>query len=289
MEAMPQLKTALLDLMFETKGDDLNLIVVGGYGIHLRREHIRKTRAKTLFDQLPEARSTNDLDLMLRPELLINPMRLAPLAAALTNLKYQTVKGAEHYQFVRPGPDGGLAGSIKIDLLTAPQEAFKDTTVSTDSRRARPKPSVGVHAHPVDEVPTLELGLLAIEFGGDTSQGVKYQTLLHLPQPFTFVMMKLFAFRDRVDDKEKDYGRYHALDIYSVLGTTTENEWRDALKLREQFKDHPFVIEAAKIVDEFFSTPTSRGVLRLKESPYYRRELQVDDFIGIMSELLPGN
>jgi hypothetical protein len=141
----------------------------------------------------------------------------------------------------------------------------------------------------VDEAPTLELGLLAIEFGGETSQGVEYQTLLYLPQPFTFVMMKLFAFRDRIDDKEKDYGRYHALDIYSVLGAATENEWREALKLRDQFKDHPFVIEAARIVDQYFSTPTSRGVLRLKESPYYRREMQVDDFIGTMSELLPSN
>jgi len=49
-------------------------------------------------------------------------------------------------------------GGIKIDILTGPQSRFHGTRVKADTRRARPKPSVGIHAHPVDEALTLEEG-----------------------------------------------------------------------------------------------------------------------------------
>jgi len=35
-------------------------------------------------------------------------------------------------------------------------------------------------------------------------------------------MMKLLAFRDRLDDTDKAFGRYHALDLYTILATMTE-------------------------------------------------------------------
>jgi hypothetical protein len=52
-------------------------------------------------------------------------------------------------------------------------------------------------------------------------------------------MMKLFAFRDRLSDPNKEFGRYHALDLYTILATTTEQEWEYALHLRDQYKDDP--------------------------------------------------
>jgi len=72
---------------------------------------------------------------------------------------------------VRPGPGGIEAGSIKIDILTGPQSRFQGTRVKTDDRRARPNPSVGIHAHPVDEAPTLEEGLLSESLTGKLSSG----------------------------------------------------------------------------------------------------------------------
>jgi hypothetical protein len=97
------------------------------------------------LDQWPEPRSTNDLDLFLRPELLIDSSRLKPIASAITSLGYQVVPGAENYQFFKPGPGGTDAGSFKIDILTGPQSCFQGTHVKADTRRARPKPSVGIH------------------------------------------------------------------------------------------------------------------------------------------------
>ncbi|NLE38702.1 MAG: hypothetical protein GX621_11815 [Pirellulaceae bacterium] len=75
---MPTLETALIDLLHETREEDLRLIIGGGYGIYLKREHVRELGVRTLLREWPEARSTNDLDLFLRPELLVDSMRLKP-------------------------------------------------------------------------------------------------------------------------------------------------------------------------------------------------------------------
>ncbi|MDD3927562.1 MAG: hypothetical protein PHT33_12980, partial [bacterium] len=82
------LQTALLDLLHEVHGTDVKLIVGGGYGIYLRAEHVRSLGTRTLLEEWPEARSTNDLDLYLRPELLIVSEKLEPLAKAIDRLGY---------------------------------------------------------------------------------------------------------------------------------------------------------------------------------------------------------
>ena len=88
--------------------------------------------------------------------------------------------------------------------------------------------------------------------------------------------MKLFAFRDRLEDKNKEYGRYHALDIYSILASTLEDEWDYARQLREECRNEKYVKTAGQLVSQYFSASNSLGIIRLKESPYYRPELQLD-------------
>jgi len=100
-------------------------------------------------------------------------------------------------------------------------------------------------------------------------------------------MMKLFAFRDRLGDANKDFGRYHALDLYTILATTSEDEWSYALKLRDQSRDLPLTIEAGRLVSEYFSAIDRLGMIRLRESPYYRPELRLDDFMSTLQELFP--
>lgn len=287
MITMPQLHTALLDLLHETREADLGLIIGGGYGTYLKREHVRNSGARTLLQEWPEPRSTNDLDLFLRPELLIEPQRLVSLRQTLAKQGYSEVPGAEKYQFAKPGPDGGVAGSLKIDLLTAPQQRFRGTGVDVDSRRVRPNPSVNLHAHPVDEALTLEEGLIEVSVAGQLSSGEAYSSKVYVPHPFTYAMMKLFAFRDQVDDSSRGNGTYHALDVYAILATTTEEEWEQAKDMRASTQNAPEVIEASRIVAELFSSPTGRGHLRLKESPYYRPEFQLADFTSALSELFP--
>ncbi len=97
--------------------------------------------------------------------------------------------------------------------------------------------------------------------------------------------MKLFAFRDRLNDENKEFGRYHALDLYTILATTTEQEWEFALKLREHNRENPVVMEAGRLVFEYFSGLEQLGMVRLRESPYSKPELQLQDFMSALQEL----
>ncbi len=285
MNEMPTLRTALLDLLYELRDTDIKLIIGGGFGIHLRTQHVLENRPRTLLNVWPEARSTNDLDLFLRPELLIHSAKLKPLAEAISRLKYEVVEGAEKYQFVKPGPGGSEAGSLKIDLLTAPQTAFAGTGLKVDKRRVRPSPSVGIHAHPCDQVVTLQEKLLRVPFSDTRSSGEPWQTELFLPHPYTFLLMKLFAFRDRVDDKAKELGRHHALDLYSVIALTNEVEWQECLAFNHRLQADPINIEAGKIVAKYFDGEQKLGILRLREHAYFRPEFQVGEFMSALMEL----
>jgi hypothetical protein len=288
MITMPDLQTALLDLLHEVQSTDIKLIIGGGFGIYLKTDHVRQLGMRTLLREWPEPRSTNDLDLYLRPELLIQSAKLKPLAEAISRLGYQVVPGAEKYQFVKPGPGGGQAGSVKIDILTGPQSRFQGKRVKVDARRVRPNPSVGIHAHPLNEVPTLEDGLLEKRLEGRLSSGGHGQAEILLPHPYTFLMMKLFAFKDRLNDVDREFGRYHALDLYTILATTMETEWKYALELRDRRGDEPYIMEAGRLVSEFFSAPDRLGMIRLRESRYYRPELQLVEFMSALKELFPA-
>jgi hypothetical protein len=287
MITIADLQTSLLDLLHEIEGTEIKVIVGRGFGIYLKVAQVAKEGRRTLWREYPEPRSTNDLDLFLRPELLVESKKLMPMAEAIARLGYQVVPGAEKYQFVKPGVGDTDAGSVKIDILTGPQSRFKGTKVRADARRARPHPSIGIHAHPVDEALTLEDGLLPVVLSGKLSSGLPSTAEIFLPHPYTFSLMKLFAFRDRLGDANKDFGRYHALDLYTILATATEDEWAFALKLRDQSRDLPVTIEAGRLVSEYFSAIDRLGMIRLRESPYYRPELRLDDFMSAMQELFP--
>jgi hypothetical protein len=288
MITMLSLQTALLDLLHELQGTDIRLIIGGGFGIYLKTEHVRRLGVRTLLREWPEPRSTNDLDLYLRPELLIQSAKLKPLAESIARLGYQVIPGAEKYQFVKLGPGGVQAGSVKIDILTGPESCFKGTRVKTDARRVRPHPSVGIHAHPVNEALTLEEGLLPKTLEGRLSSGDDWQAEIFLPHPCTFLIMKLFAFKDRLNDADKELGRYHALDLYTILATTMETEWRQALEFRDQLRDEPYIVEAGQLVLRHFSARDRLGIIRMMESPYYRPGLQLDEFMSALKELFPA-
>jgi len=129
--------------------------------------------------------------------------------------------------------------------------------------------------------------LLPIVLTGTLSSGEAWESEIFLPHPYTFSMMKLFAFRDRLDDPDKAFGRYHALDLYTILATTTEAEWEYALQLRNHYKNEPPAKEAGNLVSEYFSSLERLGMLRLMESPHYRPELQNEEFISALQEMFP--
>ena len=281
MDELSQLSDALLDLIGHISGARLKLIVGGGFGIYLRHKELLKAgNAGTLLKEWPQPRSTNDLDLFLKTELLADSAKLKPLADAIQQLGYNPIATAKYYQFFKPGPKGGEAGGFKIDILTGPVERLREIGVKADSRRAHPVPKIEFHAHPLDEALTLEEHLKSVVIESSGRHGEVF-----LPHPFSFIMMKLFALRDRQDDPEKDYGRHHALDIYTVVAMMTRREWEESLQLAEKYKHSIKAQEAAGIVRKMFKDELSAGVIRLRESKYYKDCFQLVEFLRALKDL----
>jgi hypothetical protein len=285
MTEMDPLTTSLIDLLYELREHDLRLIIGGGFGLFLKRQHLAATAARTVFEHLPSPRATNDIDLFLRAEVLANRAKAGELAKAIKRLAYEPIPGAELFQWRRSALVGGIMQEMKLDILVGPLGEHS-TQLHFDSRRARPRGKrVGLHAHPTEEALAIEDAPIQITVQGTRSNGEPYQGTVYLPRTFPYLLMKLHAFRDRMDDADKDLGRHHALDLYTIIGIHTEGEYEEALGLGRTHKLEPHVVVAREIVNEHFSAMTTVGLLRLREHQLFRPEFAIDQFVAVLAEV----
>ena len=278
---------SLLDLHFELDRRGIPVVLGGGFGLYLKRRHLVTTGARTLFDRLPQPRATNDLDLFLRAEVLADPARAAAVADAIRCLGYEAILGAELYQWKRKQRVGEIPREVKLDLLVGPVGALR-AKLQGDRRRLRPRGrSVGNHAHPTEEAIGLEDDPLAISVEGKRSDGAPHRATVFIPQTFPFLMMKLHAFDDRKDDAAKEQGRHHALDVFTIVGTMTEEEYEGALRTGRSLYGEGHVARSRHIVRESFSTATAPGIIRLREHPLFQPDFALGEFIVVLGEIFP--
>ena len=224
----------------------------------LRTEMITKTGSRTLIPDPPSARSTEDLDIFLKAEVISVPEKTGPIREALDRRGYKPV--VSNFQFQREIDYRDRRRSVKVDFLAAPVSAELRGSVKTDPVRIRPRDGKGLHAHVTPEALTVEESLIAINIGeGDENLTV------FLPHPFSYLLLKLYALRDRISDQNSDNGRHHAFDLYSTIATMTEQEWNESENIRDHYTNAPRVIEARSIASDLFANRTAAGSLRLQE------------------------
>lgn len=258
----------------------IRLIVGGGYGLLLRVEQIRLSGARTRFAELPGARSTNDIDIFLGAEVITDAAKTALIRVALDALGYEPIEGARYYQFVLPVAYEGLPRGVKIDLLAAPVSGDREAAVRQDSRRVRPREGEGLHAHTTPEALTVEDHAQPVDIGGDEP------IVVYLPHPFSYLLLKLFALRDLLDDETKGRGTHHAFDIYRTIAMMTAGEWEEAVRMRVRYAVSAPIVEAGRLVEELFSNLEAPGMLRLRE--HARRvgeQLPPDNLRGMIYDL----
>lgn len=241
-------------------GGEFPLIVGGGYGLVLRQRHLRAVRARTRRP-FPAARSTQDIDLFLTLEMLLDLRQIQRFRAALDAMGYVPVESAKYYQFVREMEYLGQKRSLKIDLLArVPEASLERAGLKADVRRVRNRSFRMLHAHATPEALTVEQSLLPLTL----SSGGQGATVF-IPHPFSYLLLKLFALRDQLHNVEKRFGRYHAFDIFSTIAMTTRAEWEGAIALRNAYASAAPVVEAREIVAELFGSLAADGVQRLAE------------------------
>jgi hypothetical protein len=281
--AQEPLLTTLLDLDSALHSPK-NLIIGGGYGLYLKQLHIRDNpQIRTLFAEsdLPSPRTTEDIDLILRAEIVTDAASMKVIRGVLDQLGFTVVETAKYTQFVRPMSPG----QVKIDMLAAPLGEFA-SRVPKDARRVKPKPSVNLHASKLEEALAVERHGILIPIQGLLSSGEPHQTEVLIPQAFTYLLMKLCAYRDRMDDADKNLGQHHALDIYRIVGLLTQDEDANVRSLSAEFAQHPVVINAREIAATHFIAPDAIGRLRIREHPLYSPALNLDRLASELSQLL---
>ncbi len=255
---------------------NIPLIIGGGYGLLLKANHIQRIGARTRLEQIPIARSTGDIDVFLTTEVIIDNDKTTSIREVLDELGYSPVPGAEYYQFFRELKVGGVSRNLKFDFLAAPVTGEDAKLVRMDDRRIKPREAKGFHAHTAPEALTIGEHLVAIGIGDETRP-----IEIFVPHPFSYVLLKLFALRDQLDDDEKNFGRHHAFDIYQTWAMMTEDEFEQAEQLRETYSELGVMPEALDIAQALFVHENARGMIRLKE--HARLEgvnlVQADEFI----------
>ena len=281
--AKEPLLTTLLDLD-SALNSPKKLIIGGGYGLYLKQLYVRDNpQIRTLFavSELPSARTTEDIDLILRAEIVTDSESMKVIRGVLDDLGFTVVATAKYTQFVRPMSPG----QVKIDLLAAPLGEFA-SRVPRDARRVKPRPSVDLHASKLEEALAVDRHAIPIPIQGQLSTGETHSTEVLIPQAFTYLLMKLCAYRDRLEDPDKNLGQHHALDIYRIVGLLTQDEDADVRSLSAEFAQHSVVIDAREIAATHFISPDGIGRLRIREHPLYSPALDLDRLARELAKLL---
>lgn len=284
MAWMDPLTANLLDLLFEFRANPVPLTIGGGFGLYLKRRHLDQTGQRTLFSQLPMPRATNDLDLFIRADVLCDLTTMQSVADALARLGYEPVHEARYMQWKKSIDISGQPQEIKLDLLVGPLGAFR-SRLHVKWPRVRPSGDIKLHAHAVEEALHIDESPIAIPVVGQRSNGEPCQAQVHVPQPFTYLLMKLFAFRDRKDDSNRDLGRHHALDLYTAVAMQVEPEYEESLRLGKLYSGDKHLRTVREIIASDFSVPAGIGLLRLREHPLFREDFPVSEFVSVLTDV----
>lgn len=246
-------------------GGDAGLLLGGGLGLYLKQERLRATGARTLLpmDRLPPARTTQDVDLFLRAEVIASKDEVSRYRAALDGLGFTVVPEARWLKFSRrvSGTD------VLLDVMVGPLGKHADA-VRLKGSRARPRGlggESGLHAFATREALGIESDPIRLPLSGRRSDGSEAACDVLIPRAFPYALMKLGALRDRVGDPDKQEGRHHAMDLYRIVGLLTEEEIEASARLARQYAGHEEIAEAKRTIDSLLAPADGLGRLRLLE------------------------
>jgi hypothetical protein len=288
--ANDQLLAQLLELHSELEKAHLPLILGGGMSLYLRIQYLR-TPSSPHYPFSIETRSTNDLDLFLTSDLIVNPTKIEQLRKILLRLGYVVDPKAKNFQFMKDMEIFGSRRQVRVDLLAAPPSDADSGKVEVKKPRIKPIGTTGIHAFLTEEARGIEIGRLEVPIPGDkVGSGT-----ITIPSAYNYIILKLHAFDDRKaeSDPKSDQGRHHAYDIFATVTQMGEQDWSNAAAHLKAHAAHPYLLRAVQIRKTCFSKTTDLGLLRLQENEGYRRNKAVFDshlqqFIGDLADLFPA-
>lgn len=281
----------LIDLAaaFEARG--LPLMLVGGFGLVLRRQWRQEQGERTLIEAVPPARATEDFDVLLTLELLADSARRLAMREALDEAGYQVEEGMKYLHFIKPDSGGAGRRNVKVDFL-APPVTEGNETLKEHFFRVGPKKSSEankLHGYRTPEAALLQGDTLPLPLEGQGTDGQERQTQVVLPHPFMLTLMKLCAFRDEYEGRKssgqirRDLAAKHVGDVYTLVALLTQAEADSLPELRVQNATHAVVQDAQRIVQTLLANDQMPGTLLLRENLRIESD-ELTTFLDMLNE-----
>ena len=279
----------LIELIERMARDEISFILAGGLGIYLKRrwvnEQVESRLRKNLFDVVPDARATDDIDTFFQLEAYLQPTR-SKLRRALEELGYEP---RTNYLIFEKTLSDETEQTISIDLLAPvpddsrfkvdkPGGPGKVRRLSPREHKSSPA-SEQLHGYATPEAFAIDERPQSLPLLGRSPNGEPYDGFILVPHPFASLCMKIKAAADLRAEK-------HAQDVYLLLAMLDEQEWDECNELREQFRGHPELRSICQAVTDLFCTPDQSGCITIARNT---RGADLRSFSELIRELFPSS
>ena len=195
----------------------------------------------------------------------------------MTSLGYKPK--TKYFQFTKDITLEKSSREVTIDILSAPPRE-KDTIKTKISRpRIKPTDVENFHAYLVDEAKGISFYPIPVESVSLLYDENKISNIF-IPSGINYIILKLHAFRDRIEDESVDLGRHHAYDIFALITDMDKSDWENAAAHFESEKESDYIKSSTQIINDFFSTSTSLGIIRLQENQIFEKyKLEFSSYI----------
>jgi len=268
-----ELLMQLSELAVACNEKEISPIICGGLGIYL--SFCKKESAVAQM-----IRATQDIDLMLSPQDIIEETKRRAIAKIITDeLKYVVRDDMRHHGFTKES-------NRQLDVLAPPVEGLK-----IDNYRVKIVESV-LHGYKTDEAVFIDEDLRSVRLsevlpGADKGEAAT----VFVPSPTNMMIMKLCAFADRSGGPRQtdDKAQAHAWDIYVAIMLTDRNDFKEGQDFLRRHSESDTVVRTREIVRDSFSEVEQKGWQAVLESsnfyPNLDRQGKEDKLVQAMSRL----
>jgi len=229
-------------------------VICGGLGVYIRFYDKSRSSEQML-------RTTNDIDLMLiESDIMAQAKRQAIADVIIDELRYAVREDGRCFRFKK-------AIDQELDILTPPAKGIKVEGGRTKLVKSR------LHGRITEEAEFIEMGLKKISIPTLPKTEQAKEIFVYVPSSTNILVLKLFAFDDRI--KKGDVGRAqaHAWDIYITMQLSTREDFEEGQSLLAKYIDSPILRRAQSIVSENFSTLDQQGWRQLLQTADFYPEL----------------
>jgi len=201
-------------------------------------------------------RATNDIDLVITKEMLLENSRQNAIADIITEeLEYVVLAGGEHFRFTK-------APNQRLDILAPPLKGFRNDGVRINLVKSK------LHGHLTEEACFIDEDLRTIILSSD---GIEVRT----PSPTNLLILKLCAFDDRDNNKDKDRAQAHAFDIYITVMLAGTDDYKEGQRFLARHSDCQVIKRVVSIVKEKFDSVDQQGWQRVLETSFFYPDMRI--------------